>query len=168
MAVMVDYWLAAVFGKLWLRLHKGLRPSLAEMPGECDLLARGGVLSAGRLYRAQGFAARVWWRACMAAIILVFPVIGLSAAVHSYGAATDVAVGLVFCLGCLAGVAVLQMGLISFRCGQVRSYLRQAGPQAGAEPLPKGSLGLPTRCDFWVMLVIALGAFGILAYAGLH
>ncbi len=165
---MVDYWLAGVFGKLWLRLHKGLRPSFSEMPGECDLVARGGVLPAARLYRAQGFAARAWWRVCMAAIVLVFPVIGLGAAAHSYRAATDAAVGLISCLGCLAAVAALQMGLISFRSGQVRMYLRRAGPQAGAEPLPTGSLGLPARSDFWVMLVIALSAFGILAYAGLH
>ena len=65
---MVDYWLAGRFGRAWLGLHEGLRPALGEMPGECALVARGQPLAAGRLFRAQDFAVRVWWRFGMVSI----------------------------------------------------------------------------------------------------
>lgn len=166
MAVMLEYWLAGKLGQLWLSLHKCLQPTLGELPGECALLARGQQLTAGRLYRAQAFAARVWWRAGTAAVLLLFPVIGLSAALHPGRVGTDAGVTIIAILGCLAGVAMLQMGLLSFRSGVIRWYMLKAGPQAGDEPLPAGSFGLPTRWDFWVMLGIAAAAFGILLYAG--
>lgn len=162
----VEYWLAAKFGLVWLRLHSGLRPELGVLPGECALLASGQMLPAARLYRAQGFAARVWWRAGMATVLLIFPVIGAAAALRAGRVGTDVAVSLIFGLGCLAGVAMLLVGLLSFRSGQIRLYLLKAGPQAGDKPLPADSLGLPRRWDFWVMLVLAVVAFGILLYAG--
>jgi len=163
---MVEYWLASKFGQLWLSLHKGLRPALGEMPTECARLARGQRFTADRLHRAQGFAARVWWRAGMASVLLVFPVIGVSAAVRPGRIGTDTAVVLIFGLGCLAGLAMLQMGLISFRGGQTRLHMVTAGPNARDEPLPPGSLGLPSRFDFWVIMVVAMAVFGILLYAG--
>jgi hypothetical protein len=163
---MVQYWLAANLGELWLTLHKSLRPLLGELPGECALVARGRKLSAGRMYRAQAFAARVWWRTGITAALLVFPVIGASAALHGSQAATDVGVGVIFGLGCVAGVAMLQMGLLSFRSSQIRLYLVNAGANAREDPLPPGSLGQPTRWDFWVVFIIAVAVFGILLYAG--
>lgn len=168
MTLMVDYWLAARLGRVWLRLHKGLRVTLDEMPSECALVARGQRLQAARLYRAQGFAARVWWRAGMAAFVLAVPLAAALTASIPGRLGTDVGVGLILVVGCLAGVAMLQMGLLSFRSAQTRLYLQQAGPQAAEDPLPQGSLGVPTPWDFWVMVVIALGVFGILAYAGFH
>lgn len=163
---MVEYWLASKLGLVWLSLHKGLRPTLGELPGECALVARGRSLPAGRLCRAQAFAARVWWRAGMVAVLLVLPVIGFGAALHPGRVGTDAGATIMAILICLAGVAMLQMGLLSFRSGLIRWYLLKAGPQAGEEPLPPGSLGRPTRWDFWAMLVIAVAAFGILLYAG--
>jgi len=163
---MVEYWLAGKLGQVWLSVHKNLRSALGELPGECALVACGQRLPAGRLYRAQGFAARVWWRAGMAVCLLVFPVIGAMAAFSPGRIGTDVAVSLISGLGCLAGVAMLQMTLLSFRSGQIRLYLLKAGPQAANEPLPAGSLGLPKRWDFWAMLVIGVVGFGILLYAG--
>lgn len=166
MAVMVEYWLACKLGRRWLSLHKGLRSALGELPGECALVACGQRLPAGRLYLAQGFAARVWWRAGMAVFLLVFPVLGAMAALSPGRIGMDVGVSLIFGLGCMAGVAMLQMGLLSFRSGQIRLYLLKAGPEGANEPLPAGSLGLPTRWDFWVMLVIGVVGLGILLYAG--
>ena len=161
--VNLEYWLAGKFGLVWLRLHASLRLGLGELPAECALLAGGQALPAGRLCRAQGFAARVWWRAGLVAALLIFPVI---AALGADRAATEVAVSLIFGLGCLSGVAMLQMALLSFRSSQVRLYLRTAGPRAGDLLLPAGSLGLPRRRDFWAMLLIAVAVFGILLYAG--
>ena len=92
--------------------------------------------------------------------------IGAAPALGADRAATDVAVSLIFGLGCLTGVAMLQMALLSFRSSQIRLYLRTAGPRAGDLLLPAGSLGLPRRRDFWVMLIIAVAVFGILLYAG--
>lgn len=164
--VQPEYWLAGMLGQVWLRWHKGLRPALGEMPGECALVACGQQLPADRLRRVQAFAARVWWRAGMVAVLLLFPVIGISAAIRPGRAGTDVGVGLIFGFGCLAGMAIAQMGLLSFRSGQIGLYLQKADPQAAKEPLPAGSLGLPRRWDFWVMLFVAAAAFGILLYAG--
>jgi hypothetical protein len=164
--VNLEYWLAGKFGLVWLRLHASLRLRLGELPAECALLAGGHALPAGRLSRAQGFAASVWWRVGLVAALLIFPVISAAAALGADQTATDVAVSLIFGLGCLAGVAILQMALLSFRSSQIRLYLRTVGPQAGDLPLPAGSLGLPRRWDFWVMLTIAAAVFGILLYAG--
>jgi hypothetical protein len=164
--VILQFWLADKLGRLWLGLHKGLRPRLGELPGDCALLARGAQFPAARLHRAERFAVSVWWRASMAAVLLVGPVIGIAAAVRPGRIGTDVAVGLIFVLGFLVTIAVAQTGLLSFRAGQTRWYLVKAGPGAAEEPLPRDSLGLPSRWDFWVMLIIAVAVFGILLYAG--
>jgi hypothetical protein len=166
--MLVQYWIAARFGLVWLRLRKGLQPSLGALPGECALVAIGQELPAGRLCRVQGFAARVWWRVGMVAVLLVLPVIGLTAAVRPGPIGTDVAVGLIFVLGGIAGAAMLQMGVLSLRSGSIRMYLLRADSQAEMKPLPPGSFGRPTRWDFWVMLVVALAVFGVLLYAGTH
>ena len=52
-------------------------------------------------YRAQGFAARVWWRAGMGVFLLVLPVLGALAALSPGRIGTDVAVSLIFGLGCM-------------------------------------------------------------------
>jgi hypothetical protein len=57
---------------------------------------------------------------------------------------------------------------VSFRCGQTGLYLGQSAREVTEEPLPAGSLGLPSKWDFWIMLFIAVAVFAILAYAGLH
>jgi hypothetical protein len=165
MALMVDYWLADRLGRVWLGLHKGLRGALGEMPGECALVASGEQLSARRLYQVQGFATRVWWRAGMAVFLLVSPIaVALTASIPG-AAGTDIGVSVALAGGCLAGVGMLEMGLLSFRCGQTRLYLAHSAREVGEEPLPAGHLGLPSRLDFWVMLFIALATFAILVYA---
>jgi hypothetical protein len=165
---MFDYWLAGRLGQVWLSLHRALRPTLGEMTGECALVARGQRPSAARLHQVQSFAARVWWRAGMITFVLVVPIAVGEVALFPGRAGTDIGVGLVLGATCGAAVAMLQMGMLSFRSGQTRQDMRRLGKCATDEPLPAGSLGLPTRSDFWVVLAIALTAFGILAYAGFH
>ena len=92
--------------------------------------------------------------------------VGIGALVRPGPVGTDIGVALIFALGCLGGIAVLQMLLLSFRAGQIQWYLDGADPGAVEEPLPRGSLGLPSRWDFWVILVIGIAVFGILLYAG--
>lgn len=165
---MLDYWLAGRFGHVWLRLHKALRSTSGELPAECVLVAGGQRLSAERLYRVQSFAARVWWRAGMATfVVLVLAGFGLTA-LFPDRVGTDIGVGLVIGAVCGAATAMAQMGLLSFRAGQTRLHLLRAGSHPAPEPMPDGSLGLPRRWDFWLMLSVALGACGILSYAGLH
>jgi len=55
-----------------------------------------------------------------------------------------------------------QMGLIRYRSSRIRFYLLKAVPQADDEPLPPGAPGRPGWSDFWVMLVIAVAALGII------
>ena len=112
------------------------------------------------------FAANVWWRAAIATGLLLFPVIGIGALVRPGPVGTDIGVAIILAVGCLGGIAVLQMLLLSFRAGQVKWHLDDADPGAVEEPLPPGSLGLPSRWDFWVMLVIGLAVIGILLSAG--
>lgn len=45
-AVLVEYWLAGVFGRVWLRLRPGLRPLVGDVPGMAALIARGGQIPA--------------------------------------------------------------------------------------------------------------------------
>jgi hypothetical protein len=102
----------------------------------------------------------------MAAVVLLFPVIGISAAVRPGRAGTDIGVGLIWLIGCACFFAVLQMGVLSFRAGLVWRDVLKAGQQAAEQPLPPGSPGLPSRWDFWVTLILGLAVFGLLLYAG--
>jgi len=102
----------------------------------------------------------------MAAALLLFPVIGIGALARPGPLGTEVGVVVIFTLGCLGGIAVLQMLVLSYRASQVQWYLDGADPGAVEEPLPRGSLGLPSRWDFWMMLVIGIAVFAILLYAG--
>jgi hypothetical protein len=168
MGLMIDYWLAGRFGNVWLGLHKGLRSRIGTMPGECALVASGEQLSAQRLYEVQDFAMRVWWRAGMVALLLTAPIaLGLTASIPG-AAGTDIGTSVMAVGACLATAAILEMGLLSVRCGQSRLYLGKSAREASEEPLPAGSLGLPSKLDFWAMLFIAVAMFAIMAYAATH
>jgi hypothetical protein len=163
---MVEYWLASRLGHLWLTLHKSLQSPLGDLPDECARIAHGQMLSAARLCRVQAFAARVWWRTAMAGLLFLFPVIGVGAVLRPGRIGTDIGVALMAVALCVAAVALAQMGVASFRSAQIRQYLLKSGPDAADQPLPRGSLGLPSRWDFWVTLLLALAVFGVLLYAG--
>lgn len=164
-SVMVEYWLASWFGRAWLGLHKGLRPLLGGLPGDCTLVARGEPLAAGRLWLAQDFAVRVWWRFGMVSISLLLPVIGLGAVLPPGRVVTDAGATIMTVLVCVTAIAGAQVGMLRYRSDRNRLYVRGAGPQAADEPLPAGAPGLPRRSDFWVMLIIAVVVFGVLFYA---
>ncbi|MBO0834256.1 MAG: hypothetical protein J2P28_01905, partial [Actinobacteria bacterium] len=65
-----------------------------------------------------------WWRAGMAALLLVFPVIAVSAALNPNRSGTDVGVLIIFGLACLVGGAGPQVGMIRHRPGWSELSLR--------------------------------------------
>jgi hypothetical protein len=165
--VLVEFWLAGWFGRAWLSLHSSLRPKLGDLPAECALVARGKQLPAGRLWLAQDFAVRVWWRFGMAVCLLVLPfgvALGVSVQLRWHAAET-VLTWLFYAIGSLMIVAIVQAGLIRYRSSQNRLRWTK-GVSSREEPLPEGSDGLPKRSDFWVATLLAESAFLILLYAG--
>lgn len=147
-----------------MKLHKDLRSKLGDVPALCDLVAHGNSLAAGELWRAQDFATRAWARVGIVAVLAIFPVIGLGAALHPGRIGTDIGTTLIFSLGCLMGVALAQMGLLRYRADQTKSHMRRGGRQARGQPLPPGAGGRPRRSDFWVMLLIVV-VFGAMLFA---
>jgi len=120
--VMMEYWLADRFGRAWLRFHGSLRPLLSDLPGECALVALGETMPAGRLWLAQDFAARVWWRFGMATCLLLLPggfALGILRHVH---AVATVLAAAFYALLCVAGVAVAEAAMIRWRCNQNRLH----------------------------------------------
>jgi hypothetical protein len=162
--MLVEYYLASRLGRVWLRLHPGLKVRIGDGPDLCLTAAKDRQIQPAQLWRAQEFAVRIWWRAGMAAVMLTLPVIGLSAAVRPGPVGTDVGVGVILGLGCLAAVAMLQMLVIRLRADQTRRYLLRGG----SKPLDAYEGGYPTRFDFWAAAAVALIMVAILGYAGLR
>src|SRR5215469_4850200 len=50
--MMINFWLAARFGRVWLRVRKGQVAANGHLPDECMLVARGEPITASRLLRA--------------------------------------------------------------------------------------------------------------------
>lgn len=167
--VLADYWVAGRLGRAWLAVPGAgrLRPAKRDLPGACLRLACGESLPAGLLVRVQEYATWLWWRLALAALLLFGPVIVAVAVAQHVRPAVDALVGAGLAEGCVMMAALSVGGLIAFRCGRTRAYVR-ARPGAAGELLPKGELGLPSRADFWVMTAIAVVVFALLAYAGLR
>jgi hypothetical protein len=167
--VLVEYWLACYLGRAWLLARRRLnfRPVNEGLPEVCREVAHGYQVPAGRLWLAQDFAVRVWWRSAMAAGLIFVPLVfalGISVQLR-WRAAETALTWLDYAVGASAIVALAQMGLIRYRSNQNRLWWtkEKASPQ---EPLPAGSDGLPRRSDFWLATVLALAACFILGYAG--
>jgi uncharacterized membrane protein YhaH (DUF805 family) len=165
--MLVEFWLAGWFGRAWLHVHSSLRPKLGDLPGECGLVARGEQMPAGRLWRAQDFAVRVWWRFAMAVLLLLLPpagvALGIMAQLRWHAAETAVA-WLFYAIAAVVIVALAQAGLIRYRSSQNRLWWTK-DKSSPEEPLPAGSDGLPRRSDFWLVSLLAAAAFLILVYA---
>jgi hypothetical protein len=164
-AVIMEYWLASLFGRVWLRLRPGLRSTLGELPLAALAVARGSVLPAGRLLRVQDFAARTWSRFAIVAILLIAPVIAVVAVINPgpWGTRIAVDIGMVF-VG-IAAVAGAQTILLRYRSHRTDAFVLRNLPDWETTPLPGGSLGLPRRSDFWLATGIAVVVFAIMLYA---
>lgn len=163
----MEFWLACRFGRVWLRLRKGLRPDMQGPADLCAAAARGQPLPARELGEAQNFAVLVWWRAGMAIILWIFPIIAVGAILRPGQVGRDIGAALAGVPVFLTAMAMAQMGFIRYRSDRNRLYVRKAGHGAGDVPLPPGSPGLPRRRDFWVMLAVTLVVFAALLTAGL-
>ncbi|MGE5285615.1 MAG: hypothetical protein ACM3ML_00105 [Micromonosporaceae bacterium] len=166
--VIAEYWLACYLGRAWLWLQPSLRPAMEDLPDLCQRVAKGEQLPAGQLWEAQDFAVKVWWRAGLAVVLLIFPVIGLTAVLHPGHTGRNVGADVIAVLVCLGGVAAAQMTLLRFRANRTRDQMARTELTESVHSLPQGALGLPRRSDFWVMLTIAIALFAALFYAGSH
>jgi DNA-binding transcriptional LysR family regulator len=162
--MLVDYWLVARIGRVWLRTKPGLRDDLRDLPSACQSMARGDRLPAALTWRAEEFAVRVWFRFGLSAVIAAI-ILGVGVSMLPSQTARNWAISVPVVLIGLMGLAGAQMALVQYRAGQARRYLQEAGDQDKGDPLPRGSLGLPTPWDFWVLLVLAGAVCAILLYA---
>jgi len=164
--MMVEYWVAGKLGQVWLHVHGSLRPEIGDLPGECARVARGEQLPAGRLWLAQDFAVRVWWRFGMAMCLLCFPfgfALGLFSSVHIVATALTAVFAVLVC--CIL-ISAAQGAMLRYRSDQNKLAWTVTGPSAEQEPLPQWSDGLPRKTDFWVIMVV-VGMIGlILFYVG--
>jgi hypothetical protein len=163
-AMLVDYWLVAWIGRLWLRTRPGLRDDLGDLPSACQSIASGARLPAALTWRAEEFAARVWFRFGLSAVIATI-VLGVGVSMLPSQTARNWAISVPVVLIGVMGLAGAQMALVRYRAGQAHRYLRETGDHGKGDPLPRGSLGLPTQWDFWSLLVLAGAVCGILLYA---
>jgi hypothetical protein len=162
----IEYWIACHLGRLWLMLRRilHLRPVNEGLPEQCLRVARGEVVPASILLMVQDFAVRVWWRAGMAAILLVFPVIAATAALNPGRSGTDVGVAIIFALACIVGIAGAQVGVIRYRSHQTMRRVGTGGKADVGQLV--AAAGRPRKADFWVMSALSLGVCAILIYAG--
>jgi hypothetical protein len=164
---MIEYWVASCFGHWWLRVRASrgdLGSRKSTLIGWVGAASRGAPLTAGELRQAQNYASGVWWGLGILAAVLVLPVIGIAAAVRPGPAGRNIGATVIFVLGGIVVVALAQAGLINFRSGRTRDYLRHGPPD---EQLPPGSAGLPRRSDFWLIAALALVVFATLLAVGL-
>jgi hypothetical protein len=166
--VLVDYWLAAHLGRVWLRLRKSMRRERGDLPLLCASVARGATLSARTLYRVVDFAATIWlWASATPMICFLVGAVAVKAL--SGGAIPfGIVAGFGSALLLLFGIAAAQIATALYRGGRVRLYLSKADQSAGALPLPPGSPGLPQRSDFWTALTLAVIIGGVIIIAGLR
>ncbi len=167
MAIIVEYWLADRFGRAWLRLRKRERLALAEKMASCGVVAHGGRLPAGKLWKAQAFAALMWFR--VAIVIAVFlGVIAIPAASLRNNGVRNVIADVVLVLGSIAVISGAQMGMISYRRNSTHRHILRAGPQSALKVLEDGARGLPRPGDFWLILAITLAGSALIFYSASH
>ena len=134
--MIVEYRLAAIFGRVLVRVRPGSRLTLERTLGWCASVARGEQLPAAKLLRVQDFGVRVWWLFLMLSIVLFFPIIGVTAAIRpgqrGSGVAADI---LIFC-GFLAAVSVTQVIFLRYRSDRTRAFVRRHRLESAEEPLP--------------------------------
>ncbi len=162
--MIVDYWLLARLGQVWLRIRPGLRPALGEMPAVCDAVARGEPVPAARLLRAQQFGFGVWWVFGLCALIMNFPLLAVLAAVHPGPVGRNAGVGVMVFLVLLMAIAMAQIIMLWFRANRAKWFLLRH-PGDFERPLPHGSPGLPRSADFWLASTAAVIFFTIMLFA---
>jgi hypothetical protein len=164
--MLVEFYLAAGLGRVWLRLHPALRRHLGSGPDACLMAAVNREIPPAVLWRAQEFAVRVWWRTAMAALLVFFAIALIIATVFGRGSRTGdwlgASVTIVFVA--VMAAAMVQMMISRYRADQTGRYIARGG----TKPLDGYENGYPTRYDFSFGTGLAVIVAGFLGYAGLH
>jgi len=88
--MLVEFYVAARLGRVWLRLHPALKQRLGDAPDVCLIAAVNREINPAALCRAQEFAVRVWWRTAME---LKFPQVPGGSNSCSCSMVSDLAIG---------------------------------------------------------------------------
>ena len=164
--MLVEFYLAAHLGRVWLRLHPALKQRLGDGPNVCMTAAVDREINPASLWRAQEFAVRVWWRAAMASLVVFFPVeVAIVAPLPPSSRIGGLLIGILTLLwAAVAMTAMVQMMISRYRADQTALYIAKGG----TKPLDGYENGYPTPYDFFVGTGIAVIVAGLLGYAGLH
>jgi len=164
--MLVEFYLAAQLGRIWLRLHPALKQRVGDGPDLCLRAAKDREINPALLWRAQEFAVRVWWRAAMASMVVFFaPIAAISLIL---GPKSRLESWLIRCLGLLwaatAMTAMVQMMISRYRADQTARYIAKGD----TKPLDGYENGYPTQYDFSFGTGVAVIVAVILGYGGLH
>ena len=164
--MLVEFYLAARLGRVWLRLHPGLKQRLGDCPDACMMAAVDRDINPALLWRAQEFAVRVWWRTAMASLVVFFPlIVAISLILGPNSRVEGWLIGILGLLwGAVAMTAMIQMMISRYRADQTARYIAKGG----AKPLDGYENGYPTGYDFSLGTGLAVLVAGLLGYAGLH
>jgi hypothetical protein len=163
-AMILEYWFAMLFGRVWLWARPGLRSSLGGTLDRSAAIARGESLPASQLFHVQAFGVRAWSWFAIFSVIINGPVIAVSAIIRPGRWGTEVGGDLLAVFLSLAGVGLGQMILLRYRSDRTRSYIRINPLENTGKLLPNGSPGLPRRSDFWLASVAGALLFAVLIY----
>jgi len=165
--LVINFRLAARFGRVWLRVRKGQASAKVQMPDECMLVARGEPIAAMRLLAAENFAANVWWGLGMT-LCSLFVIAPISALAFPGHVGRGIAAWSIGISGTLVMLAMSQMAFLRIQSYRLLTYLRHSGWQAGDQPLKPGAPGRPRPADFWVTLVGSAAIVGFVVFAGVQ
>jgi hypothetical protein len=164
--MLVEFFLAARLGRVWLRLHPAAKQDWGDGPDDCLMAAKDRDINPALLWRAQEFAVRVWWRTAMASMLVSFALVLAVAALLGRGSRVGGWIG--GSLGLLGVIvlmaAMIQMMISRYRADQTARYLAKGG----TKPLDGYENGYPTAYDFSFGSGLAVIVAGVLGYAGLH
>jgi hypothetical protein len=132
--MLLDYCVAASYGRAWLALRRGLglRPAGTDLPGLCSRVAHGEQLTAGDLRKAQNFAVAMWMRSALIVIVAVVVIGVVAKEASARNAAPSAVVGLVLASALYTGLATLQAVMAFCRSGLNLSTTVEESPRGVA------------------------------------
>lgn len=164
--MLIEYWLAALYGRAWTRWPIGLALGDDVLLEACGAVAAGERVPAGVVRRVHEFASKVWSRLSVLVLLPGFLVLVFGAVIRPGSDGRDAIAWVLAALGLLATVAALLALMLRLRAKWTGDYLARAGHEAGLEPLPSRASGSARWYDFWVVSAFGSAIFAILLYAG--
>ncbi len=164
--MLVEFYLAAQLGRIWLRLHRSLKQRIGDGPDLCLMAAKDREINPMMLWRAQEFAVRVWWRVAMASLVVFVPPAVAISLIRGPNSRVEgwLIASLTLLWVAVAMTAMVQMMISRYRADQTARYIAKGG----TKPLDGYENGYPTQYDFSFGTGLAVIVAGVLGYAGLH